>query len=250
MPQNNQLTINRTIIGLLASALLVIFGLYIISKANVLADTVTKPPPLDLNTLVPYSIEQIPTGQNPDPNTEYVQSYSKFNSVKTIIGTVFDLVISIGGGIFVLLLLIGGIIYLTGAGNDEQTGKAKKMMIDAVIGLFIILASWGIGSWVINAFTVDDHTGTTQTGSGTGTEEEKAPTPSGDLPPSEGGSNPNDAANRQEEETDLPASSPNYEVERMDESGLFNPTTSTTLPPTGDYDTEYRYGGVDSIPFE
>jgi len=174
----------KMVVGLLASTLLVIFGLYIISKANVLADTVAKLPPLDLNTLV--------------PGTDVVKPSTKFVDVKTIIGTVFDLVIGISSGIFVILLLVGGVVYLTGAGNDEQTGKAKKMMIDAVIGLFIVLASWSISTWVINAFTVDSRTGTYQSGSGTGSKKTKAPTPSSDLPPSEGGSNPNDAARQKE----------------------------------------------------
>ncbi len=143
-----QLTHKKVIIGFLASALLVIFGLYIISRANVLADTIT----LDLNTLVPQT-KPDPSIIGPlDPRVEYVNTSAQFSSVQNIIGTVFSLVISIGGGIFVLLLLVGGVIYLTGAGNDEQTGKAKKMMIDAIIGLFIILASWGIGTWVLSVF--------------------------------------------------------------------------------------------------
>lgn len=142
------ITQKKVIIGFLASALLVIFGLYIISRANVLADTIT----LDLNTLVPLTKPDPSKIGPPDPRVEYVNTSARFTSVQTIIGTVFSLVISIGGGIFVLLLLVGGIIYLTGAGNDEQTGKAKKMMIDAIIGLFIILASWGIGTWVLYTF--------------------------------------------------------------------------------------------------
>ena len=51
-----------------------------------------------------------------------------------------------------LMLLIGGITYLVGSGNEEQTGKGKKMMIDAIIGIFIVLASWAIGTYILNAF--------------------------------------------------------------------------------------------------
>jgi len=61
-------------------------------------------------------------------------------------------VIVAAGAIFVILLLVGGIQYLTGSGNEEATGKAKKMMIDAVIGLIIVLAAWAIGQWVLGRF--------------------------------------------------------------------------------------------------
>lgn len=73
-------------------------------------------------------------------------------NLANIIEFVFNFIIAIAGGIFVIMLLVGGVIYLTGAGNDEQTGKGKKMLIDAIIGLFIVLAAWAIGTYVLNAF--------------------------------------------------------------------------------------------------
>ncbi len=75
------------------------------------------------------------------------------NNLADIIEFVFNFIIAIATGIFVIMLLVGGVTYLTGAGNDEQTGKGKKMLIDAVVGLFIVLASWGIGTYIINTFT-------------------------------------------------------------------------------------------------
>lgn len=69
-----------------------------------------------------------------------------------LIKFVFNFAIAIAAGIFVIMLLVGGITYLTGAGNDEQTGKGKKMMIDAVVGIFIVLASWGIGTYILYTF--------------------------------------------------------------------------------------------------
>jgi len=50
------------------------------------------------------------------------------------------------------MLLVGGIMYLSGAGNEDQTGKAKKIMIDAVIGLFIVMSVYAISSFVIAYF--------------------------------------------------------------------------------------------------
>ncbi|TSC93250.1 MAG: Uncharacterized protein CEN89_154 [Candidatus Berkelbacteria bacterium Licking1014_7] len=77
---------------------------------------------------------------------------TSFSSVKEIISTLFRVIISAAGAIFMIILIIGGIMYLTGAGNEEATGKAKKMMIDAIIGLAITLSAWAIGVWVLNQF--------------------------------------------------------------------------------------------------
>ena len=72
-----------------------------------------------------------------------------FWTLDSIITLIFNTIITISGVIFLIMLLIGGIQYLTGAGNEETTGKAKKMMIDAIVGLIIVLASWAIGTWIL-----------------------------------------------------------------------------------------------------
>jgi uncharacterized membrane protein len=46
-----------------------------------------------------------------------------------------------------LMLVYGGYLYVISAGNDEQTGKAKKIMISALIGIVIAMASY----FVVNA---------------------------------------------------------------------------------------------------
>lgn len=73
-----------------------------------------------------------------------------FKTVQGVIKTIFNLVIIIAGTIFVILLLVGGIQYLTAAGNEEATGKAKKLIVDSVVGLIIVLAAWAIGTFVIS----------------------------------------------------------------------------------------------------
>jgi len=76
---------------------------------------------------------------------------SNFNNPdpKKLTISIFNTVISLSGAIFMIMLLVGGITYLTGAGNEEQTGKAKKIMIDATVGLILTLGAYGIGKMVI-----------------------------------------------------------------------------------------------------
>jgi len=67
-----------------------------------------------------------------------------------LITKIFNLVISVSGGVFLVMVLVGGVQYLTGAGNEETTGKAKRLMLDAVIGLLLVLAAWPIGTFIID----------------------------------------------------------------------------------------------------
>jgi len=48
------------------------------------------------------------------------------------------------GLIAVVMFIYGGVLYLTAGGNDEQTGKAKKAMLYAVIGIVIVLLAYTI----------------------------------------------------------------------------------------------------------
>jgi len=41
-----------------------------------------------------------------------------------------------------LMITLGGYVYLTSAGNTSQTGKAKGIITDAIVGLILALVSW------------------------------------------------------------------------------------------------------------
>lgn len=49
----------------------------------------------------------------------------------------------IGAGAFAMLFY-GGYLYVISAGNDEKTGKAKKIIVGALIGIVIAFAAFGI----------------------------------------------------------------------------------------------------------
>lgn len=55
----------------------------------------------------------------------------------------------IGAAAFAMLFY-GGYLYVISAGNDEQTGKAKKIILGAIIGIIIALAAYGIVATVTN----------------------------------------------------------------------------------------------------
>lgn len=51
------------------------------------------------------------------------------------------------GIIFFCLIIYAGILWMTAGGNDEQIGKAKKLMYRSVIGLIIVLSAYSI-TWL------------------------------------------------------------------------------------------------------
>ena len=53
-------------------------------------------------------------------------------------------IIDFAGIICILFLIIGGFFYMTSAGNEEQSEKGKKILVNAIIGLVIIMMSYAI----------------------------------------------------------------------------------------------------------
>jgi len=82
--------------------------------------------------------------------TKPEQVPTTFYDISSTVRTIFNTVIIVAGVAFVVLFLVGGIQYLTASGNEETSGKARKILLDAIIGLVIVLAAWGVGSWIIS----------------------------------------------------------------------------------------------------
>ena len=58
------------------------------------------------------------------------------------------------GIIAVLIVLFAGFLWMTAAGNEDKIAQAKGMMSAGIIGLVIILAAFGIATFVMNALVV------------------------------------------------------------------------------------------------
>lgn len=69
-----------------------------------------------------------------------------------IIARIINVALSFLGIVAVLLILYGGFIWMTSAGNEEKITQAKKLLIDAGIGLFIILASFALAQFIFSKF--------------------------------------------------------------------------------------------------
>lgn len=68
------------------------------------------------------------------------------NRIKTIL-------LVVGIGVAVILIVVGGIMYMTSQGDDEKAGKAKKLIINALIGVAIMLVALVLVTWVQSLLT-------------------------------------------------------------------------------------------------
>lgn len=73
-------------------------------------------------------------------------------NIRGALAAIMDTIFISAAVIFLLMLLFGGITYLLGAGNEETTARAKRMMLDSIVGLVITLASYAITVFVLKQF--------------------------------------------------------------------------------------------------
>ncbi len=72
-----------------------------------------------------------------------------FDTIDHVIVSGFNIVLTVAGVLFVLLFLLGGVQYLASAGNEEGTKKARQLLLDAVIGIGIVVTAWAVGTYVL-----------------------------------------------------------------------------------------------------
>jgi hypothetical protein len=68
--------------------------------------------------------------------------------LKGILITIIQFLIGIAFLVSVFFLVLGGFRYITSAGNEETAGKGKKTIINALIGIVIVILSYVIVSVV------------------------------------------------------------------------------------------------------
>lgn len=70
------------------------------------------------------------------------------NFLSTRAGVIIGVILSFVGVIFLVLMIYAGLVWMTAQGNQERVNKAKDLMINAVIGLIIVMAAYAITSFV------------------------------------------------------------------------------------------------------
>lgn len=72
--------------------------------------------------------------------------------ISAFIITVVNWLLAVTLVVDVLFLIIGGFMYMTSAGNEERHHKANTAIVNAIVGLAIIILSYVIATMVANFF--------------------------------------------------------------------------------------------------
>lgn len=70
---------------------------------------------------------------------------------RAIAAQVINILLGFLGIIAVIIILAGGFKWMTAGGNQDKVDEAKKLMSAGVVGLIIVLASFGIAQFIINS---------------------------------------------------------------------------------------------------
>lgn len=70
---------------------------------------------------------------------------------REIAAGIINVVLGFLGIVAVIIILLGGFKWMTAAGNEDKVDEAKKLISAGIIGLVIILAAFGIATFVINS---------------------------------------------------------------------------------------------------
>ncbi len=66
-----------------------------------------------------------------------------------IITNLINALLFIAGAIGVLMLILGGLKFVTSQGNEKSITSAKNTILYAIIGLVVVILSYGIASFTI-----------------------------------------------------------------------------------------------------
>lgn len=70
--------------------------------------------------------------------------------IVTTIDRIITIALGFLGLLFVIWVLYAGFLWMTAAGDDGKVKKARTMIIEATIGVVIILAAYAITSFIIS----------------------------------------------------------------------------------------------------
>ncbi len=94
---------------------------------------------------------------NPSSSSNYgldsVPSELPRDDIATVIVRIISYITGAVGIILLVMLIYGGVMYMTSAGNEEQAGKAKKVLTYAIIGIIIVALSFAITQFIVSALT-------------------------------------------------------------------------------------------------
>ncbi len=70
------------------------------------------------------------------------------NFLQTRAGQIIGLVLSFVGVLFLILMIYAGLTWMTAGGNQEQLTKARSLIINAVLGLIVVMSAYALTAFI------------------------------------------------------------------------------------------------------
>lgn len=71
--------------------------------------------------------------------------------IRETIASIINVLMGLLGIIAVVIILLGGFKWMTAGGSEDKVGEAKKLIMQGIIGLVIILSAWAIARFVVDS---------------------------------------------------------------------------------------------------
>ncbi|MBI5230522.1 MAG: hypothetical protein HY981_04470 [Candidatus Magasanikbacteria bacterium] len=104
--------------------------------------------PLRLDAETPETAQSLLQGVG--KNAKYNTAGDDTSLAQTV-GNIISASLGILGVLFLAFTVFAGYQYLTAGGDEEQIKTAIKYLRNAIIGLIIVLSSFGITKWIVGA---------------------------------------------------------------------------------------------------
>lgn len=75
---------------------------------------------------------------------------SQKGDLKNLVVNIIKIVLSILGLFFTVLIILAGFRWMNSRGNEDEVSKAKSQLLNAIIGIIIIIAAYAITVFVIS----------------------------------------------------------------------------------------------------
>ena len=98
------------------------------------------------------SIGGMPTLLNGIPCKDGEKDFTSLDQVGTILGNVTLIILTLAGYAAIIIIIAASIYYITSAGDAARIKRAKDMIVNAVVGLVIILVSYAVVLFISGAF--------------------------------------------------------------------------------------------------
>lgn len=76
------------------------------------------------------------------------------NKINDIIASIIKTLLGLTGVIFLALMIFAGNLWMTAGGNEDQVGKARALMVNAVIGIIVVFAAYIVTNYVVETIAV------------------------------------------------------------------------------------------------